>query len=95
LKSGSTEFRTASALVSRMSSTIDSLLDASIAWAEKRPSSSPSQHLGGPPRVVVGQSAVLEERAAPGDLRECGADAPCPDDEYPHGARVLHDRSGL
>jgi hypothetical protein len=30
LKSGSTEFRTASERVSRMSSTIDSLLDASI-----------------------------------------------------------------
>jgi hypothetical protein len=55
----------------------------------------PVEHLGGSLRVVVGEGAVLEERAAAGDLRECRADAPCPDDEYPHGARVLHDRSGL
>jgi hypothetical protein len=34
---------------------------------------------------------VLEERASRGDLREGRADAPCPDDENPHGGGVLHD----
>jgi hypothetical protein len=39
LKSGSTEFRTASARVSLMSSATDVVLDASTACAEKRSSS--------------------------------------------------------
>ena len=47
LKSGSTEFRTASARVSRMSATTESLLDASIVCAEKRPSSSRARTLSG------------------------------------------------
>ena len=95
LKSGSTEFRTASARVSRISATTASLLDASIAWAPKRPSSSSADELLGPRRVVVRERAVLEERAARRDPRERGADTACPDDENPHGAGVLHEATQL
>ena len=86
LKSGSTAFRTASARVSRISATIASLLDASIACAQKRLSSSRLDERGRARGVVVGERAVLEERSALGDLRERRSDASGSDDEYPHGA---------
>ena len=51
--------------------------------------------LRGPRRVVVGERAVIEERSTLRDSGEGGADATRSDDENPHGARVLHHRTGL
>ena len=45
-----------------------------------------------PRRVVVGERAVLEERAAAGDRGEGGAHASGSDDEDSHGSAVLPER---
>jgi hypothetical protein len=38
---------------------------------------------------------VVEERAPRCDARERLADATCPQNQYPHGGRVLHEWSRL
>ena len=93
LKSGSTALSTASA--SGLADQRDERLLArrvdrvgrEAAVVERRP-----RRAAGRVGVVVGERAVLEERAPPRDLREGRADAAGPDDENPHGAGVLHER---
>ena len=46
-------------------------------------------------RVEIGKHDALEERATLRNRGEGGADAPCPDDQDPHGEGVLPERPAL